>query len=51
MCVVGMWGDRGTSRARIDDRDNREGRGGIKPDSLQRPENLEEISPVVTGSQ
>lgn len=51
MCSGDVGGDRGTCRARIDDRDNRESRGRIKPDSLQKPENLEELSPVVIGSQ
>lgn len=45
-------GGGGTSRVRKDDRDNREGRGGIKSVSFQRSSgNLEEISPVVRGSQ
>lgn len=41
-----MGGGRGTGRARRDDRDNGEGRSGIKVESFQRPGNLEKISAV-----
>ena len=52
VCVCsGELGEGGTSRARKHDRDNREGRGGIRSKNFQRSGNLEEISPEVRGSQ
>jgi len=51
VCVCsGELGEGRTSTARKDDRDNREGRGGIQSENFQRSGNLEEISPEVRGS-
>ena len=50
MCLrSGELGEGRTSTARKDDRDNREGRGGIQSENFQRSGNLEEISPEVRG--